>query len=141
MQLPIDAQALTKKRHLDRCSLEESVHQNILMILISHAGEWRFDHSYGCVIWDKEFELMHESELVSEIKYSLEQTLAKHEPRLSKIQIQISIDEKMEKHEIERGVFRKNIRKRYRIRIGGVLVNSRRYEFNEDIFFSPVSLD
>ena len=63
-ELPINFSSLMQKNNeLAACDLKKSIAQNIYLIITSRFRENRFDDSYGCELWDMDFELVHNESL------------------------------------------------------------------------------
>ena len=74
--LPIRFDLLMQKnRELPTCSLDKSIAQNIFLIITSKFNEHRFDPTYGCEIWETDFELIHN--YVANRNVNISQTVTK----------------------------------------------------------------
>jgi len=81
---PLDAKALTENTLVNKCNIENSIANNLHLILISCFGECHFDASFGCNIWDVDFSnLASDTQLVSIVKDSLYENLKKYEQRIT----------------------------------------------------------
>lgn len=54
LKIPIDLKAAVSGK-LERCSYEESIAQQIMLLIVSRYGEVTGKESYGSVIWELEF--------------------------------------------------------------------------------------
>jgi phage baseplate assembly protein W len=107
--LPLNLGDITRKKELPRVSLKESISAWIHMLLVTHYGEFKDDESFGCQIWEHDFENISNSQkFKEEVQKSILQSISIHEPRLTNIRLEIQIEQ------VE--VFVKN--RRIKIRIG-----------------------
>src|ERR1700744_1006601 len=83
-ELPINFSTLMQTNHdLPTCELKMSIAQNINLIITSKYNEHRFDDTYGCVIWNMDFELvLNENAWREKVNQSVMQSLKRHEKRL-----------------------------------------------------------
>jgi len=128
-----------KYKHSCTCTLEESLGQNILLILITHFGEWRYDETYGCEIWDKEFEMLLESQQwIKAIQDSVTKALKVHEPRLENPVVRVKVEQKEEFG----GEKDRRIRKQLSVETSGVIKNTNeKFSHIKMFYYSPISLD
>ncbi len=140
-QIPIQFSRFFGKKPLPKCNLETSIQQNILLILLSHFEEYRFDHTFGCSLWEEDFELLPSANVWKEhLQRSIHESLARHEPRLNDIKIKVAINEVPFTHPEDKKVRR--IKKRIGIEIrASISLTGEPFSHAETIFFSPISLD
>ena len=134
--LPLRLDRIIDKKFSPSCSLQESIAQNIYLLLTTSFRELRFDHTYGCSIWEQDFEILASIKWKDTISSSLEETIGKHEERLKDVKVRIDIEEYkfMNKESIR-------IKKKLIIRIEGYTVKTNeRFEFVEQFFIAPFSL-
>jgi len=117
-----------------------SIAQNINLIITSKFNEHRFDDTYGCVIWDMDFELiLNENIWRDKINKSVILSLKKHERRLDNID---SIIEVKEEEYVNKRTGIKGIRKKIKISVSGQLRETgEQYNFSTNLFLSPISFD
>jgi phage baseplate assembly protein W len=132
---PLRPGELIQKKEHSRCSLKESVSQVIHLIAITHFGEFKPDESFGCEIWEFDFENVTNSQLFKEqIKNSLKQTLGQHEPRLSQLKIDIQIQQ------VEYRVVNRRTKTRILLKVDGVLTKTNEpFSYSEIFFIGPLS--
>jgi len=88
--LPINFDCLTSLGHHSTCSLKQSIAQHIHLIATSYFGDCKFDESFGCAIWDFDFDnSMTELKLRDKLKKNIQTALTIHEPRLQNIDISV----------------------------------------------------
>ncbi len=140
-KIPVDFGAIIRKRMLPKCSFEDSIKQNILLILLTHFDEYHFDPTYGCSIWDQDFELLPSAnDWRKRLQESIYTSLNSHERRLTQLKIAITIDELPFTHPEDHKVRR--IKKRIIVVINAKLkITNQDFLHKETVFFSPISLD
>lgn len=125
---------IQKKEHL-RIPLRDSVSRVIHLVAITHFGEYKADESFGCEIWEFDFENVTNSQLFKEqIKNSLMQTIITHEPRLSQVRVEIQVQQ------IEFRVLNKRTKSRITLKVDGVLTKTNEpFTYSEAFFIGPLS--
>jgi len=134
-QIPLSFKALMsgESRRSYYCSLKESINQNIILIICSKFDHFRYDPSYGCKIWDTDFEIPSEFKWTAQIETSIKEALEKYEKRIEKIEkfdVQLNKDVKVNRRSGQ--VLNVTIR-------GTIRHTNDRFEFSETLFFSPYS--
>jgi phage baseplate assembly protein W len=140
-ELPIKFKNLMKAgSELKTCDLRQSIAQNIFLIITTMYKENRYDESYGCAIWDLDFELVSNENLWLEtIRKSIYESVLKHEKRLYEItvEIEVSMDEQVTTLKGD-----KTVKKRLTIYVRGYInLTGEAFSFNTNIYLSPLSLD
>ena len=134
--LPIDFGKLISNRKHPTCeNLKESVEQNIHLILITHFGEYRNDPTYGCSVWDEDFEILPSvSTWKDKIESSIKMSVQQHESRLYNIKVKVDIDPvELVSLDEDRS---KHMKKRINIKIMGTIMETNEaYEQQEQIYF------
>lgn len=88
--LPLPLDALMDKKRTKSISIKESIAQHIHLLLTSAFSENKYDDAFGNVLWDYDFEVLSKTSDVKErVKESLEEALARYEPRLERIDVEI----------------------------------------------------
>jgi len=136
-RLPINFSDAIAKKEPERCSLSESVAYMCHLITSSHFGEFKHDNSFGCEIWEHDFENIFNSQLYKEqLKKSIQQTIEIHEPRLSGVRADIQIEQ------IESRVGNRRTKSRIRLQINGSLTKTNEsFTFKEQFFIGPLSYE
>ena len=136
LKLPLDLSAALGGQ-LERCSYEESIAQNIMMMIVSKYGEAESKDDYGSVIWNLEYnQTVFNQDWEENVKKSLEKTVVKYEHRLKKIEVNVELTE------VEEEIRNKypNARRRVRIGVRGLLIlNDNPFYFNTYLYISPLS--
>ncbi len=140
--IPLRCGELTKKNpKLPKVKLEESVRRHLYLILITRFGEYRCDPSYGCQLWEHDFEnLKALDDKKHTFENSIKTLLARHEPRLMETLVSIDIKEPDIKDPLK---LTQKLRKRIEIKIRGRLAETNQ-PFEPKpfvIYFSPVATD
>lgn len=128
---------MKKKPEIPRCSLEESIRQHIYLILITRFEENRFDTSYGCELWEYDFESL---KVLDDKKHYLENCiktlLLNYEKRICEPAVHISISEgPLVSHLKSENKIKRKIEVKVR---GRVAQTNKVFNQNFVIFFSPV---
>jgi predicted component of type VI protein secretion system len=140
--IPLRCTELVKKnpKH-PRVKLEESVRRHVYLILTTRFGENRCDPSYGCQLWEHDFEHLRSlNDKKHHIENSIKILLIRHEPRLSEPVVTLNITEPDIKDPLK---LTQKLKKRIEVRIKGRLVESNKI-FNPKpfvIYFSPVATE
>jgi phage baseplate assembly protein W len=140
-ELPIKFRHLMKAgAELKTCDLRQSIAQNIFLIITTMYKENRYDESYGCALWDLDFELVSNENLWLEtIRKSVFSSVLKHEKRLYdvSVDIEVGMDEQISTLKGER-----TVKKRLTIFVrGNINQTGEQFSFNTNIFLSPLSLE
>lgn len=139
---PLRAGELMKKKpEHPVCKLEESVRQHIYLILITRYGENRYDTSYGCELWEYDFESFKAlDDKKHHLENSIKNLLLEHEQRLTEPNVSVTISEGPVESILKSS---KKIKKKVEIKIKGRLAQTNK-PFDQPpfvIFFSPVMAD
>lgn len=138
--LPLNTANLITNKEVDKCSLKQSIAHHIHLINTSYFGECSFDETYGCSIWDVDFDNLSSSTKIKEvIRKSLLIALEKHEKRLSRVRVEVNI--KQEEQENPSSI-KKNIliKKKVTLKVKGkVEKTNEEFIYNEYFFIGPLS--
>ena len=84
-ELPVSFEGLVRGKKLPRIAEDASIRNHIYTILMTSLREFRFDPSYGCNIWDSDFDIrIAQQDYTNEVAEALKSTIDDHEPRLRK---------------------------------------------------------
>ena len=126
--LPIRFGPIMAGKEIPTCGVGVSIAQVLYLLLHTRYGELRSDRSFGCKIWDIEFDhSIRNSHWIDYLCDSLKTSIQQHEPRLKNPQISVqfqSIDHRMDATPED-----------YR-RLATVTVNATLYETEEPFRFS-----
>ncbi|MCU0451627.1 MAG: GPW/gp25 family protein [Bernardetiaceae bacterium] len=135
--LPLRLDAIVDKRQAARCSLKDSIAQHIHLLLTSHFHENRFDSSYGCGIWEQDFELMTGLQWKDQTRDYIKKSIETHERRLVKINVKVELSEQ------EIGTKEnKRIKRRVTVFVEGFTrKTNEKFTYQDQIFIAPLSVD
>lgn len=136
-ELPLKPLNFFNKNRLKYCSLKESIAHFIHLINTTHFGECRFDYSFGCAIWDVDFDnLKSSNSLKSQIVKSLNDSINKHETRLDNISVGVSIKQEESSNDINTN----RIKKRVDISVKGIVKKTNEpFSYIEFFYIGPLS--
>ncbi len=140
-ELPVNFRDFFEKNKPAKCDLHSSVHQHIEIILVTRFGEYRFDPTFGCSVWDYDFEVLPKiNAWKNEIEHSLATQLERLEPRLNNVIVKVNISVTPLRNP-ENKIIR--VQRKINIAIKGRLVPTNEIFERSDyeIFFSPISED
>jgi phage baseplate assembly protein W len=139
--LPLILGDLIKKKEHPKCPLIQSIAQNIHLILTTDFGENRNDPSYGCSIWEDEFEILLDVESWKDrLNDSIKKSLQKHEKRV--INFDVKVDIKQEELISNKTGRDYRIKRSVNISITGNLIKTNEScSFFEKFFIGPISFD
>ena len=140
--LPVKFSDLFKKKQLPKVIVFESIVFNIRLILWSHFGENRFDESYGCSVWDQDFEVVYSDNVWKEqLSISIRDTLTKHEKRLSNIRVEATIGEQEFKNSKGETIVHR-VKRKIELKIqGNFYLTNELFTTREVLFISPLSIE
>lgn len=135
--LPLQLDAVMQKREHPRCSLPQSVEQNLHLILVTAFGEMAADEAFGCAIWEHDFDNITSSHKLKEIiRQSLVQAVTGHEGRLGNVRVELLL--RQEELPLMSGSHQ--IKKHIDVTITGtLLLTAERFRYNDAFFISPLS--
>ncbi len=134
-KMPFQPQRLMNKQEHPRCSLPDSVAGWIHLIAVTSFGECKHDSTFGCEIWEHDFENISNSQLYREkLRSSIQQTIEKHETRLTNIKVGIQIDQ------IDYKVERHRVKSRIKLKVDAVLkMTNEPFTYSDQFFIGPLS--
>ncbi len=139
-KLPLQLGSLMEGKDAPTCDLRASISKNVELIIMTRFGELRSDPTFGCEIWDLDFELIvSQGSWEKKLCSSILQSVSNHECRLSNLEASVVLAE------IERvnPIYNlPEVKKRVEIRLKGIVKKTGEpYNFNASLFLSPLSLD
>jgi phage baseplate assembly protein W len=137
---PLALSKVLEGNELPACSLTDSITKNLELIITTKFGEHRADPSFGCEIWDLDFELIVSENLWEEkLRQSLLRSITSHESRLSNVQIDVEITEIEKFHLFKQFT---EVKKRVDIQLKGTMHKTgEAFRFKTNLFLSPLSVD
>lgn len=136
LKLPLRLQYATNRK-LARCSYEESIAQQIMLLILSHNGEVIGKDGFGSLIWELEFnQLVKISDWEDGVRNSLLQTIKNFEPRLSEVDVNVALSEIEEENRTNIS----HVRRRAMITVTGKIIKTATpFHFSTSIHISPLS--
>ena len=133
--LPLKLDDIIQKNEHPKCSLPESIARLIHLITITHFGECKHDESFGCEIWENDFEVITNTQLYKDrLSKSLKKVIEKHEPRLSGIRVSVQMEQ------IDYRVKNQRTKIRIQLNVRGMLTKTNEsFSFSENFFIGPLS--
>jgi phage baseplate assembly protein W len=140
-ELPIRfSRLMERNQELPTCDLKKSIAQNIFLIISSRFNEHRFDPTYGCELWDRDFELIANRLVWQEqIGISITRSLVQHEARLEAIKVDTEVTEEPYQNPVTK---LRIVKKRLNVTIKGKITQTGEdFHFSTQLFMSPISID
>ena len=133
--LPLRLGSIIQKKEPSKISLQESISAWIHLLLVTRFGEFKNDESFGCQIWEHDFENITNSQKFKEdVTKKILQSLNIHEPRLTNIKLDLKIEQ------VEVLLQNKRIKIRIGIRIQGTIKKTNEsFDHFESYFIGPLS--
>lgn len=140
LKLPLPLAVVMDGNELPTCNMAESIKSNLELIIITRFGEHRCDPSFGCEIWDLDFELIVSARLWEEkLRQSLLCSVTSHEHRLSNVEVNVQISDAEKLNLVKRFI---EIKKRVDIVVTGLIKKTgESFQFCTNMFLSPLSMD
>ncbi|TLU98014.1 GPW/gp25 family protein [Dyadobacter luticola] len=135
--LPLALDRLVAGQPHPKCSDKEAIHQHLYLLMVTHFDENRFDSGYGCALWEQDFAVLSQIKWKDLIRESLEEAIARYEPRLTNTKIRVEVEE------FEVLTKTNNyVRKRIGIEVKAMIKRTNEaFVFFERIFISPLSIE
>lgn len=117
------------------CDLEESIQQYITLIITTKFGEFAYDTTFGCQVWEVDFIVpANLNTWKDQIKESLQEAISKHEKRIDSI---LYFDVRVN----ETTIGKRRVNQQLDIQIKGTVKGTNKeFHYSETLFFSPYSL-
>lgn len=90
-----DPQRKATPTHELTCSLEESIHNNVYLIITTQFREARYDPKFGSAIWDEEFHTGNDQIYIlwtDRIEASIHEGIRRFEKRLERIKVEVYLN-------------------------------------------------
>jgi phage baseplate assembly protein W len=136
--LPINFKSwMQGQSDVSELSLVDSIGNNCTLIITTRYNAHRFDREFGCIIWDKDFEILTNNIMLEEeVQNSIRESLVKYEKRLERINVTTTYSEDIVRKEKTR-IFRKTIT----INIQAVIIaTGQNFHYKKSIYLSPIEL-
>lgn len=135
--LPLNTKSIITNKEHHKCTIKESISHFIHLITTSYFGECTFDDSFGCAIWDVDFDnLSSVNRIKSIIMDSLFDSLKNHEKRL----VNVAIDVNIRQEELLASKKGSIVKKKVSIKIAGkVKKTNEDFLYKEYFYIGPLS--
>lgn len=135
LKIPIDLKAAVSRK-LERCSYEESIAQQIMLLIVSRYGEVIGKESYGSVIWELEFsQLVKISDWENKVQESLLQAITTYEQRLKEVTVNVVLSEIDDENKKDT-----HVRRKAQITVrGNISSTDQPFYFSTLVYISPLS--
>jgi len=139
-KIPFQFGDLIDGKELQTCDQASSITKNIELIIMTRFGEHRFDPTFGCEIWELDFELIVSARLWEEkLRQSMLKSITSHERRLVNVSVTVAIAD-IEKFNLFKQFT--EIKKRVDIYLAGVIQKTGEpFSFSTNLFLSPLSAE
>jgi phage baseplate assembly protein W len=138
LKLPIDFSGMLHGGTQDRCLIEESIAQYIMMQITSRYGEVAGRSDFGSDIWELEFnQLVKIYEWEERVRVSLLESIVKYETRLTDVKVGVSLSEIDTDIDSEKY---SQVRRKAVINVSGNIIQTGiAFNFNTSLYVSPLS--
>ena len=134
--LPLDLEGILERQQLPRCSVQESIAQHLYLMLTTYFGESRYDTTFGCQVWEQDFEAMTTMRWKDNVQRSVEESIRQYEPRLARARVEVGVTDFELKNVNQR------IRKRLEVKVNAALYRTDEpFAFQASLFVAPLSVD
>lgn len=135
--LPFNPKSIITNKEHNKCSIKESISHFIHLITTSYFGECSFDDTFGCSIWDVDFDnLSSVNKVKTVVSESLYNSLKSHEKRLGKVKIEVNIKQE----EILLGKENTIVKKKVSLKVfGKVKKTNEDFLYKEYFYIGPLS--
>ncbi|MDY8138343.1 GPW/gp25 family protein [Aquimarina sp. 2201CG5-10] len=136
-KLPLDTLGMANNKEVDKCDIKQSIINFIHLITTSYFGECSFDETFGCSIWNVDFDnLTSTNKLRNTITESLVDSITSQEKRLKKVTVEVMIQQEEFKN---RGNLNR-IKKRVDINVNGIIKQTNEpFACLERFYIAPLS--
>jgi phage baseplate assembly protein W len=136
-KLPLQAEAIMRRQEHPKCGLRHSVAQQLHLLITTSFGELPADESFGCNIWEHDFDNLTSSSKMKElIRQSLLLAIEAHEKRLINIQVEVQVRQE----EMLSMAKSRQVKKRMDIAVSGVLhLTNEPFHYKDSFFIGPLS--
>ncbi len=142
-KIPLSAVELFENRTLLKYNrIEESIADNIRLILTTAFGEYAFDATYGCSLWDGDFENISSDDRWKEkLSISIRKSIEQHEPRLTNVMVNTEIVQDEVKQQISNREINR-IKRRVDVTVDArIALTDESFWGRQKLYVSPISLD
>ncbi|WP_103070934.1 GPW/gp25 family protein [Aquimarina sediminis] len=92
--LPLQTKKIVSNKEAGQCDINQSISKFIHLITTTHYGECTFDETFGCTIWNVDFDnLTSTKKLRDIITESLRESIISKEKRLKNVTLKVDIQQ------------------------------------------------
>lgn len=137
LTLPLALDKVMRKEELTKCSLKQSIIQHLHLLLTTGFGEFPGDESFGCGIWEHDFDNVTSVHKLKEIiKQSLLLSIQINEKRLGNVRAEFTLVQE----ELNDSAGSRKVKKRVDITVTGTIhLTNERLQFKDTFFVGPLS--
>lgn len=134
-KLPLDLGGICNQNELPASGLKPSIAQYIHLIATTFMGESKYDPSFGCSVWEVDFDnASTNNELKENLKKSLTDAIHNYEKRIINFNVSVEI------RQSELSTLVHRIKKRIDITVKGKLATTNEpFEYYEYFYIGPLS--
>jgi phage baseplate assembly protein W len=134
-KIPLKLDQIVRKQDVARCGLKESVAGMIHLIATSNFGECKHDETFGCEIWNHDFENITNAQIFKEtVRTSLLEAIGRFEKRIESVHVEIDFEQVLS------SIKGRRIKNRILLIVTGKLVMTNEdFVFNEHFYIGPLS--
>lgn len=135
--LPLALKQVMQKKEHEKCSLEKSLAQHLHLIATSAFGDFPADESFGCSIWDNDFDSVSSGRRLNEfIRQSILESIRIHEKRLGNIRVELFVCQE----ELVERMSGHHVKKRMDITVTGVVqFTNENFYYKDSFLVGPLS--
>jgi predicted component of type VI protein secretion system len=137
---PLRFKDLIKSKDLPETALVDSIAQNCTLIITARFKSHRYNLSYGCILWEKDFEILSTNmKWEEDVEASIQSTIIQNEPRLENVKVSTKYSEDVvQNSKTKTRYFRKTIT----ISINGnIKAIGEQFYYKKNIYLSPIELN
>lgn len=136
--LPLRLDAVIRRKAHPTCTLPESIAQNLYLMITTHFDESRFDATFGCSLWDEDFNTQTNSRWKEDIRQSIETSVVAHEKRLMQVRVRVELTDQ----ELQLTRTNRRVKRRLSIWVDGQMARTNEpFSFQRSIYLAPLSTD
>ncbi len=120
-------------KNLPQCSIEESIGQQLHLLMTTAFGEIEHDQEFGCIVWETDFDnLTAVNRMRDQIKQSVVAAIKKYETRLENVTAEVSIQQELMRDN--------QAKKRITLSVKGIIRSTRQpFSFKDSFYSGPLS--
>lgn len=133
--IPLKLGKVVQKEDCEMVSLAQSVANMLHLITISSFGECKHDWKFGCAIWDHDFDTITNMQSFKEkVKNSIEEAVSSYEKRLSRVIVDVGLEQ------FQTVLKKRRVKNRISIEVRGKLIQTNEdFSWKEQFFIGPLS--